>query len=76
MAKRNRLTPRTTKAAPESRRGGPTEDYRGDTVPEPTQRTDGTPDDPCPRTSPHMAHRNWRSDDVGVCPGVADTKET
>lgn len=34
-----------------------------------------TAEDPCSRTTPHMAHRNWQSDDVGVCPGVHTVKE-
>ncbi|GAA0972805.1 hypothetical protein Q7689_00465 [Nocardiopsis tropica] len=41
-----------------------------------TKRTDGTPDDPCPRTDAHMAHRNWHSDECGVCPGVTSSEES
>lgn len=25
--------------------------------------------DPCDRQEPHLAHCNWQSDQVGVCPG-------
>ena len=31
--------------------------------------------DPCDRTDPHIAHRNLRSDRVGVCPGRTSTEE-
>lgn len=34
-----------------------------------------TAEDPCQRTDAHMAHRNWISDEVGVCPGVATNPE-
>ncbi|GAA2439608.1 hypothetical protein [Streptomyces glaucus] len=27
------------------------------------------PADPCGNTAPHLAHRNWQSEQCGVCPG-------
>lgn len=34
--------------------------------------------DPCDRTDPHIAHRNHRSERVGICPGrtAPATEET
>ncbi|URN11326.1 hypothetical protein LUW77_03275 [Streptomyces radiopugnans] len=34
---------------------------------EPARRPN--PADPCERTDPHLPHRNWQSENCGVCPG-------
>jgi len=41
-------------------------------VTEPAARTE--PDDPCDNPAPHPAHRNWQSDQCGVCPGREQTR--
>ncbi|MFH9067551.1 hypothetical protein ACH4GM_41110 [Streptomyces coeruleorubidus] len=28
------------------------------------------PDEPCASAAPHLAHRNWRGTECGVCPGT------
>lgn len=34
------------------------------------------PDEPCGRSEPHIAHRNWRGEHCGVCPGVPEAAHT